>query len=74
MQNILETALQAIRPALQADGGDIEFVEITTNNIVRVRFLGQCKGCPKAGDTLRRVVERTLLKMVPEIRGVEIVK
>lgn len=71
MQKDLHNALALVRSFLQKDGGDIEIVEITADNIVRVRLLGQCKGCPNAGQTLRSIVERTILKMVPAVRGVE---
>ena len=74
MQKELDMALALIRPVLQQDGGDIEVVEVTEDCIVRVRLKGQCKGCPKAGQTLRSTVERTILKMVPAVRRVEAVE
>lgn len=73
MQKELDNALAFIRSTLQKDDGNIEIVEITADNIVRVRLLGQCKGCPNAGKALRHLVERTILKMVPAVRGVEAV-
>lgn len=74
MQEQLDAALALIRPVLQQDGGDIELVETTAEGIVRVRLTGRCKGCPKSQQTLRSVVERTILKMVPEVRRVEAVE
>ncbi|ACV68695.1 NifU family protein [Desulfohalobium retbaense] len=71
MREKIEAALDKVRPVLQADGGDIELVEITDNNIVRVRLQGACKGCPMSQMTLKNGVERVLLKEVPEIKGVE---
>lgn len=73
MQQELDAALAVIRPVLQQDGGDIELVEITENNVVRVRLVGQCKGCPRSQQTLQSVVRRTILKMVPDAQGVEAV-
>ncbi len=74
MQQELDNALAFIRSTLQKDNGDIEVVEITTDNIVRLRLLGQCKGCPNAGKTLHNLVERTITTMVPAVRGVETVE
>ncbi|MFO7718526.1 MAG: NifU family protein [Thermodesulfobacteriota bacterium] len=71
MREKIEAALEKVRPVLQADGGDIELVEITEDNIVKVRLQGACKGCPMSQMTLKNGVERALLKEVPEIQGVE---
>ena len=71
MREKIEAALEKVRPVLQADGGDIELVEITDDNIVKVRLQGACKGCPMSQMTLKNGVERALLKEVPEIKGVE---
>jgi Fe-S cluster biogenesis protein NfuA len=73
MREKVENALAKIRPALQADGGDVELVEITPQGVVRVRLTGACKGCPMAGQTLRQGVERVVLKEVPEAVRVEAV-
>ncbi len=74
MQTKVESALALIRPLLQQDGGDIELVEITPDNIVKVRLLGQCSGCPKSGQTLKNIVTKTLVKTVPGVRNVEAVQ
>ncbi|MBL8028028.1 MAG: NifU family protein [Fibrobacteres bacterium] len=66
----IEEAIKTIRPALQADGGDIEFVSVA-DNIVKVRLTGACSGCPHAGMTLKAGVERTLRAKFPEIVRVE---
>jgi Fe-S cluster biogenesis protein NfuA len=71
-QKIIE-ALQTIRPILQRDGGDIEFVELTEDNIVKVRLQGHCAGCPGARMTLKGIVEKVLKESYPEIAGVEAV-
>jgi len=62
--------LDAIRPGIQMDGGDVEFVEIK-NNIVYVRLLGACGGCPMAQLTLKEGIERYIKKEMPEIEAVE---
>ncbi len=62
--------LDAIRPGIQMDGGDVEFVEIK-NNIVYVRLVGACDGCPMAQLTLKEGIERFIKKEMPEIEAVE---
>ena len=73
MEEKINNALDQIRPFLQRDGGDIEFVEYTEDNIVRVRLKGHCAGCPGAQMTIKGVVERILQESYPEIKGVEAV-
>ncbi|MUM76527.1 NifU family protein [Pseudodesulfovibrio sp. F-1] len=65
--------LDKVRPALQADGGDVELVDITDNGIVQVRLTGACKGCPMSQITLKNGIERIVLKEVPEVKAVEAV-
>lgn len=69
----VQQALEQVRPALQADGGDVEFVELTQDGVVKVRLQGACKGCPMSQMTLKHGIERFILKEVPEIKGVEAV-
>ena len=66
----IEKALNEIRPALQADGGDVELVAVE-NNVVKVRLKGACSGCPMSQMTIKQGIERYLKKAVPEIAGVE---
>ena len=73
MEKKINDALNQIRPFLQRDGGDIEFVEYTDDNIVKVRLQGHCAGCPRAQMTIKGVVERILKESYPEIAGVEAV-
>mgnify|MGYP006296878399 CR=1 FL=1 len=73
MQEKIEAVLDKIRPTLQADGGDVELVEVTEDNVVKVRLQGACKGCPMSQMTLKNGIERTLLKEVPEVKAVEAV-
>jgi Fe-S cluster biogenesis protein NfuA len=70
MREKVEEALAKIRPALQADGGDVELVEVT-DGIVKVRLKGACGGCPMSQLTLTRGVEQTIKKFVPEVKRVE---
>jgi len=74
METKIKEALGQIRPFLQRDGGDIEFVEYTEDNIVKVRLQGHCAGCPGAQMTIKGVVERILKESYPEIAAVEAVK
>jgi len=67
----IEEAINEIRPSLQADGGDIEFVGVTDDNVVQVKLRGACAGCPGAAMTLKMGVERLIREKVPEIKGVE---
>ena len=71
MEKKIKEALEQIRPSLQKDGGDIEFVECTDDNIVKVRLQGHCAGCPGAQMTIKGVVEKILKESYPEIAGVE---
>jgi len=63
--------INLIRPAVQADGGDVELVEITADQIVRIRLHGACVGCPSSTVTLQMGIERNLKEHVPQIRGIE---
>ena len=71
MEQKINDALQQIRPFLQIDGVDIEFVELTEDNVVKVRLQGHCAGCPGAQMTIKGVVEKILKESYPEIAGVE---
>ncbi|MDQ7033133.1 MAG: NifU family protein [Desulfonauticus sp.] len=69
----VEQVLAKVRPMLQADGGDVELVEITDEGLVKVRLQGACHGCPMSQITLKNGIERLLLKEIPELKGVEAV-
>ncbi len=62
-----------IRPAVQADGGDLELVGVKDNGLVQVRFHGACVGCPSSTMTLQVGIERSLKERVPEVTSVEAV-
>ncbi|MHC4236468.1 MAG: NifU family protein [Planctomycetota bacterium] len=70
MKERVDTALQAIRPALQADGGDVELVDVDDQGVVQVRFQGACVGCMAASITLTQGIERSLRQRVPEVTRV----
>jgi len=71
MKAEVQQALEEIRPMLQADGGDVELVEVTEDGIVRVRLQGACKGCPMSQMTLKNGIERLLKERVPGVTEVE---
>lgn len=70
MREKVEKALEAIRPSLQADGGDVELVDVE-NGVVKLRLQGACAGCPMSQMTLKMGIERMLKKEVPEVKSVE---
>jgi len=70
MKERVEEALKKIRPALEADGGGIELVDIV-DGVVQVRLQGACQGCPGAQMTLKMGVEKVLKEEVPEVKSVE---
>ena len=68
----VQQAIDEVRPALQADGGDIELLGITPDLRARVRLVGACQGCPSASITLSFGVENYLRERVPEIKGLKL--
>ena len=62
--------IDQLRPFLQQDGGDIQFLELTEDNVVKVKLQGACGSCPHAKITLKNGVESTIKKYIPEIHGV----
>jgi Fe-S cluster biogenesis protein NfuA len=71
MKEKVQSVIEEIRPNLQADGGDIELVDVTKDGVVKVRLRGACHGCPGAAMTLKNGVERLLKSKIPEITAVE---
>ena len=69
MKEKVEAVLAQVRPALQADGGDVELVDVK-EGIVRLKLKGACAGCPMATMTLRNGIERILKEQVPEVKEV----
>jgi Fe-S cluster biogenesis protein NfuA len=70
MRENIEKALEKIRPALQADGGDVELIDVT-DGVVKVRLKGACGGCPMSQMTLKMGIEKILKQQVPEVKSVE---
>jgi Fe-S cluster biogenesis protein NfuA len=66
----VQDVIDLIRPAVQADGGDIELVEVLSGGIVQIRFHGACNGCPSSNMTLHMGIERNLKERVPQITQV----
>lgn len=71
MKEKVKKVLEAVRPFLQADGGDVELVDVTDDGIVKVRLTGACGSCPMSTYTLKMGVENKLKKELPEVKGVE---
>ncbi len=69
----VEAALNTIRPYLEADGGNVEVVEITETNIVKLELKGACKTCNMSHMTMRSGIEETIKRAVPEVTGIEAV-
>jgi Fe-S cluster biogenesis protein NfuA len=66
----VKEVLELIRPALQADGGDVELVEVTDDGVVKVKLVGACGHCPMSTMTLKMGIERTLMEKVPGVKEV----
>ncbi len=71
MKEKVQQVINEIRPNLQADGGDIELIDVTEDGVVKVRLRGACSGCPGAAMTLKMGVERVLKSRVPQVQRVE---
>ncbi len=72
MKEKIQKALDQVRPMLQADGGDVELVDIDEETgVVNVRLKGACKGCPMSQMTLKAGIERYLKSEIPEVSSVE---
>jgi Fe-S cluster biogenesis protein NfuA len=67
----VESALDTIRPYLEADGGNVSIEEITADNIVKIKLLGACGSCPMSIMTLKAGIEQAIKRAVPEIEGIE---
>ena len=67
----VEATLNVVRPNLQADGGDVELVDVDEDGVVKVKLQGACSGCPMAQMTLKMGIERVLKSQIPEVQSVE---
>lgn len=70
MRDKVQGVINLIRPAVQADGGDIELVDVDPAGVVQIRFHGACHGCPSSTMTLQHGIERNLREKVPEVTQV----
>lgn len=70
IQQVKDVIEQQVRPALQSDGGDIELVDVE-DGIVKVRLVGACAHCPSSAMTLYQGVEKMLMDLIPEVKGIE---
>ncbi len=70
MRDKVQGVINLIRPAVQADGGDIELVDVNPEGVVQIRFHGACHGCPSSTMTLQHGIERNLREKVPEVTQV----
>jgi Fe-S cluster biogenesis protein NfuA len=66
----VQSVINLIRPAVQADGGDIELVDVSDGGVVHIRFHGACHGCPSSTMTLQDGIFRNLRERVPEVTQV----
>jgi Fe-S cluster biogenesis protein NfuA len=66
----VQGVLDLMRPAVQADGGDVELVDVSPDGIVHIRFHGACHGCPSSTMTLHQGIERNVRELVPEVTKV----
>ncbi|MFH1080530.1 MAG: NifU family protein [Pseudomonadota bacterium] len=70
MKNKILNAINQVRPNLQADGGDVELVDVSEDGVVKVRLTGACRSCPMSQMTLKMGIEKFLKKEVPEVKEV----
>ncbi len=71
MKEKVQAAIEKVRPMLQADGGDVELVDVDEKGVVKVKLTGACAGCPMSQMTLKNGIERILKEQVPEVTTVE---
>lgn len=70
MKEKVEAALEKIRPSLQADGGNVQLIDVTDDGVVKVKLIGACSGCPMSQMTLKAGIERMLKEEIPGIKEV----
>jgi len=70
MKEQVQAALELVRPALQADGGDVELVDVSADGVVSVKLTGACGSCPMSTMTLKMGIEKTLVARVPGVKSV----
>ncbi|MFZ1038199.1 MAG: NifU family protein [Smithella sp.] len=70
MKEEVQKAIDLIRPSLQADGGDVELIDVSADGIVKVKLTGACRGCPMSQMTLKMGIEKMIKKQIPDIKEV----
>ena len=70
LRNKVEEALNSIRPYLEADGGNVELIDISADNVVQVELIGACKTCSMSMMTMKAGIEETIKRSVPEVKSV----
>jgi Fe-S cluster biogenesis protein NfuA len=74
MENIMKEqvikALEKVRPGLQADGGDVELIDVSEDGVVKVKLTGACHGCPMSQMTLKMGIEKIIKQQVPSVKEV----
>lgn len=70
MREKVQEVLNMVRPALQADGGDVELVDVSADGVVSVKLTGACGSCPMSTMTLKMGIEKTLMEQLPEVKEV----
>ncbi len=70
MKEEVQKALEKVRPGLQADGGDVELIDVSPEGVVQVKLTGACHGCPMSQMTLKMGIEKILKQQVPSVREV----
>ena len=66
----IQKALDAIRPNLQADGGDVDLIDVTEDGVVKVKLMGACQGCPMSQMTLKKGIQQFLQREIPDVKEV----
>ncbi len=70
MKEAVKKAIDRIRPSLQADGGDVELIDVGDDGVVKVKLTGACHGCPMAQMTLKNGIEKSLKQEIPAVKSV----
>jgi Fe-S cluster biogenesis protein NfuA len=70
MKEKVQKAIDLIRPGLQADGGDVELIDVSSDGIVKVKLTGACQGCPMSQMTLKMGIEKIIKSQIPDIKEV----
>ncbi len=69
----IEASLDSIRPYLMADGGNVKILELSSDNVLKLEFVGACGSCPMSTMTFKAGVEEAIKRAVPEVKSIEVV-